>query len=128
MANTVKLPVTGRKGNTPRWPLNGRTPKGWVGLWKKPQAIMWERNGDEFLVARYLKLRNMVQDPDSIKDVKPTVLGELRQMEDRLGLSPMALLRLRWEIVEDTPEEVSAPRPKRSRRARLRVVAEEASG
>lgn len=126
LANTVKLPATGRKGNTPRWPLNGRTPRGWVGLWKKPQAIMWERNGDELLVARYLHLRNMVQQPEDLNSVKPTVLGELRQMEDRLGLSPMALLRLRWEIVEDTPEKVSAPRPKRSRRARLRIVAEEA--
>lgn len=128
MANTVKLPAAGRKGTTPRWPLSGRTPKGWVGLWKKPQAVMWERNGDELLVARYLKLRNMVQDPVDISDVKPTVLGELRQMEDRLGLSPMALLRLRWEIVEEGPEVVSSPRPRRSRRGRLRVVGEEAIG
>lgn len=130
MANTVKLPAQGRKGTTPRWPLKGHTPKGWVALWKKPQAIMWERNGDELLVARYLHLRNMVQQPESLKAIMPTVLGELRQMEDRLGLSPMALLRLRWEIVEDEPEEeVRGPRRTSvSRRGRLRVVGEEATG
>lgn len=28
------------------------------------------------------------------------LMGECRQLEDRLGLTPMSLLRLRWEISE----------------------------
>lgn len=100
----VQLPQAGRDGPTPRWPLNGRTPKGWVELWRKPQAIMWEQNGDEYLVARYLSVRNLVQNPQSMDDVNAAALGELRQMEDRLGLSPMAMKRLMWEI-DATPVE-----------------------
>jgi hypothetical protein len=31
------------------------------------------------------------------------LLGEVRQLEDRLGLSPLAMLRLRWEIMPAEP-------------------------
>lgn len=94
----VTLPIEGRKGKTPRWPLSGRTPAGWADIWRKPQAVMWEKNGDVLLVARYVRLRNLSQDPASLESVNVSVLNELRQLEDRLGLSPMALKRLQWEI------------------------------
>jgi len=70
-------------------------------MWRKPQAIMWERNGDELLVARYLVLRNLVQQPNDLGELNAAAWGELRQLEDRLGLSPMALKRLQWEISEN---------------------------
>lgn len=98
MANTVLLPAEGRKGPIPKWPLRGRTLQGWADLWRTPQAVMWERQGSELLVARYLVLRNLIQDPDSLEDVNAAAWSELRQLEDRLGLSPMAMLRLRWEV------------------------------
>nr|DAE15467.1 MAG TPA: hypothetical protein [Siphoviridae sp. ctjOC2] len=59
---------------------------------------MWERNHDEFLVARYLILRNTIQDELDHSVVNATAMAELRQIEDRLGLSPMAMKRLQWEI------------------------------
>ena len=59
---------------------------------------MWERNGDEYLVARYLVLRNAIQDELDNSVVNATAMAELRQIEDRLGLSPMAMKRLQWEI------------------------------
>ena len=59
---------------------------------------MWERNHDEFLVARYLVLRNAIQDELDNSVVNATAMAELRQIEDRLGLSPMAMKRLQWEI------------------------------
>ena len=49
------------------------------------------------------------------------LLGEVRQLEDRLGLTPMALLRLRWEISADELQEARAAAPKPSR-ARLKAV------
>lgn len=98
----VQLPAEGRTGPTPKWPLKGRTPAGWVDLWRTPQAVMWEQQGNELLVARYLKLRNLIQNPDSLEDVNAASWGELRQLEDRLGLSPMAMKRLMWEV-EETP-------------------------
>lgn len=94
----VMLPADGRKGRAPRWPLSGRVQRGWAELWRRPQAVMWERNGDEYLVARYLVLRNAIQDELDNSVVNATAMAELRQIEDRLGLSPMAMKRLQWEI------------------------------
>lgn len=94
----VTLPADGRKGRSPRWPLSGRVQRGWAELWRRPQAVMWERNHDEFLVARYLILRNTIQDELDHSVVNATAMAELRQIEDRLGLSPMAMKRLQWEI------------------------------
>lgn len=94
----VTLPADGRKGRAPRWPLPGRVQRGWAELWRRPQAVMWERNHDEFLVARYLILRNTIQDELDHSVVNATAMAELRQIEDRLGLSPMAMKRLQWEI------------------------------
>jgi hypothetical protein len=42
----------------------------------------------------------------------PQSLAEARQLEDRLGLNPLALLRLRWEI--DSADEVTEARAERS--------------
>jgi hypothetical protein len=46
---------------------------------------------------------------------RPSLLNETRQMEDRLGLTPMAMLRLRWEVDSATPAPVTpiAERPRR---------------
>jgi hypothetical protein len=69
--------------------------------------------------------------------VRHKVLGELgdindakeaRQWSDRLGLSPMSMLRLRWGI--DAPDAAAEPGAKGSRESRqarygdLRVVSE----
>jgi hypothetical protein len=63
-------------------------------LWATPHAVAWEELGWARTVARYCRL---VLEAEK-KDAKVTLLGEVRQMEDRLGLSPMAMLRLRWRI------------------------------
>lgn len=95
------LPARGRKGRIPKWPLaTPATPAvtaTWERLWRTPQAVAWERLAWTPLVARYALLLVEVERPD-----RPVpLLGEVRQLEDRLGLSPMALARLRWEIVDE---------------------------
>lgn len=121
----LKLPAEGRTGRTPKWPLGGRTPAGWVALWKKPQAVMWEQHGTELVVARYLLLRNLVQNPKSVEEINAAAWSELRQLEDRLGLTPMAMLRLRWEIAPDEMEEKRQEKTASTRRRQMLVVAEE---
>lgn len=96
----VTLPAEGRRGFTPEWPLPGRTPRGWVGLWRLPQAVMWERTRSHMQVASYLVTRNQAHDLLLAGEPHAALLAELRQMEDRLGLSPMAMKRLQWEIGE----------------------------
>lgn len=127
-ANTAILPAGGRTGPIPKWPLAGRTPAGWADLWRMPQAVMWEQQGTLMVVARYAVLRNLVQNPESLDDVNAAAWSELRQLEDRLGLSPMALLRLQWEIEGTTVREDDDPETEGTGsrvdevRARLKVV------
>lgn len=118
----AQLPASGRKGRPPKWPLPGRIRAGeldaWRDAWGTPQATEWERLGWHRLIARYVRVLVESEQPDAAAATR----GEVRQLEDRLGLSPMAMLRLRWTIVDDVAEaEVSTPaRP--SARERLRVV------
>lgn len=89
----------------------------WADLWKLPQAVQWERLGWTRDVAQYVRYKVLAElgDLDSGK--------EARQYSDRLGLTPLAMLRLRWEVVAN---EVGAKREERtqqtSARRRLKVV------
>lgn len=64
----------------------------WRELWKIPQATQWEKLRWTRDVAAYVrhKVRGEI---GSMEDAK-----EARAQADRLGLTPMSLLRLRWEI------------------------------
>ncbi|MFJ4418278.1 hypothetical protein [Streptomyces sp. NPDC088925] len=91
----------------------------WVELWALPQAVAWERLGWTREVAQYVrwKVKAELGDLDASK--------EARQLADRLGLSPLAMLRLRWEITADEVGEqrqARTTRAKKSARDRLKVV------
>lgn len=91
----------------------------WKDLWSTPQSVEWERLGWTRDVAQYVRHKVLAElgDLDAAR--------EARQWSDRLGLTPLAMLRLRWEVARD---EVSARRDSRpaerpaSARSRLRVV------
>ncbi|HVQ96121.1 MAG TPA: hypothetical protein VMU51_34190 [Mycobacteriales bacterium] len=102
------LPAEGRKGPPPAWPLEpprdarNRIRKRdeerelalWREIWRTPQAVMWARMKWTHEVAQYVRWR-VHAERGSIEAAK-----EARQLGDRLGLSPLALLRLRWEITD----------------------------
>jgi hypothetical protein len=126
LANGVitRLPAEGRKGGPPPWPLSGAgcDLEIWAELWSTPQAAAWETLGPGMVrvVARYVVLLAEAEVGE------PKVAAEVRQVEDRLGLSPLAMLRLRWEIA---PDEVAEQRDQRTAtkaqadvRSRLRIV------
>lgn len=78
----------------------------WEDLWRTPQAAKWEWPRD---VAQYVRLTvrdELAGDLDAGK--------EARQWSDRLGLNPMAMLRLRWEY-ERTDEAETRGRQRRER-------------
>lgn len=97
------LPAAGYTGPLPKWPLHTdpseREIDTWGDLWRTPQAAMWAGKGLERTVARYVMASALVE-------IEPTasMMGELRQLEDRLGLSSMALKRLQWEV-ESIPQD-----------------------
>ncbi|MEU9415168.1 hypothetical protein [Streptomyces sp. NPDC048272] len=92
----------------------------WTDLWATPQAVAWERLGWTREVAQYVrwKVQAELGDLDASK--------EARQLADRLGLSPLAMLRLRWEVASDEVAEQRQERSGRSApktaRQRLKVV------
>ena len=123
LANTVRLPAEGRVGEVPAWPLRGVEPDVWASLWGMPQAVMWERMCSHRTVARYAFLLSLVEDP--ARDVQASMLGEVRQLEQQLGVTPKAMRDLRWEIVADEVgerrEERQVVAPSRPRR-RLKLA------
>ena len=72
--------------------------------WRTPQADAWSNLGWTRVVARYASL---VIESESGK-VSVALLAEIRQLEDRLGLSPMAMRRLQWDV---EPRELEAVAP-----------------
>jgi hypothetical protein len=106
---TVYLPAEGREGDPPEFPLVSMTlgeDVAWRDLWSTPQAVAWERNGvgTVRVVARYCRLLCSAEFAAlslATSVASAQTLGEVRQLEDRLGLTPMAMLRLRWEVVTD---------------------------
>lgn len=68
----------------------------WAEMWATPQAIAWEELGWTRVVARYCRKLLDAEKPDS----STGLLSEVRQLEDRLGLTPMAMKRLMWETYD----------------------------
>ncbi len=117
----VDLPAK-RKGRAPALPgwreWDARTLVWWADLWGRPQAVMWEPSGCTLWTYACL-MDDLIGGRDAGK-----VSAELRQHEDRHGLSPKAMVQLRWRLAS---EEIAVPaRPSKGssaeRRKRLRVV------
>ena len=120
------LPAEGREGATPDWPFEEQSVREivlWERLWRMPQALMWERYGQELEVALYVRRLAEAEKPDSA-----VVLSTLvRQMADSLGLTTPGMRGNRWRV--DRPSEEaeelstgSTPAAGNSARARLRAI------
>jgi hypothetical protein len=101
------LPREGRgRRPAPKWPLDSPLPaeaKLWALLWKKPQAVMWERLGMQLQVAAYT--RAFI---DSVSgSMSPGMKTAVLRMEGELGISIPGMHSLRWKFSED---EVAAKR------------------
>ena len=101
----------------PRWPLTGRKPAGlvelWRYLWRLPVAAIWHEQGAERLVARYalmtLVMERALTAPDEAAPDASKVAAELRQIEDRLLISPSTRLRARVLVADpvDKPKRAT---------------------
>lgn len=103
-----RLPFEGRSGPIPQWPLSLLASEDehnlWLKLWRLPQAVMWERLHCEDIVALYVRaIVEAQRDPSNTK-----LMAEVRQLDSKVGLSPKAMLDLRWEV-EDEPEAEEQP-------------------
>lgn len=125
-ATWTDLPADGRQGAPPRWPLLGQTVREdalWNDLWSRPQAVMWDRFGQVYEVAMFVRNLSRAEDPSASIELQKVV----RQYLDSLGLSTQGMLRNRWRIgpapAAEQSSTAAAPAPKRSSaRDRLKVI------
>lgn len=117
----MQLPSEGFQGEVPLWPLSRQgaaEQRAWADLWRLPQAAAWAHLQLARTLARYVRALVKAERPGA----PAFLLSEVRQLEDRLGLTPMSMLRLRWEIAppalsdaEGAGENVSSLEDRRQR-------------
>lgn len=88
----------------------------WHELWTKPQATQWPPDGSSLHILAAL-IDDLIADrEDAVK-----LSGEIRQHEDRHGLTPKAMLQLRWRYSE-------TPAPPTSSSATVSAIGPAGSG
>lgn len=70
-------------------------------------------------VPALIRLGHLIELTEKVK-VSALIVGEIRQIEDRFGLSPKSRRMLQWEIAQAEEEPAEQPR---SRPRHLRAVA-----
>ncbi len=128
----------------------------WAWAWALPQACAWS-DGDLYVIGRRAVLEddlaalNLIDGLDlddllagadveatqrvewALRTLKGSASGslavkkEMRELDTRLGLTPEALAKLRWKIIDDggrdvTPEPTVKPKPAAPARRHLRAV------
>lgn len=126
-AGWTTLPSEGRTGDPPAWPLTDATEREndlWWVLWRKPQALLWQSNGQVFEVAMYVRCFAEAEKAGAASSLRTLV----RQQADALLLTIPAMRAARVKIAADEVAEKrtaaakkSAP-PAPSSRTRLRAV------
>lgn len=118
------LPAEGFTGAVPDWPLEGCTEREfflWAEFWRKPQAVLWDRNRQVFEVAMHVRCFAEAELPGAATPLRTLV----RQQADALLLTMPAMLAARIRVSGDELREKrstvtaeAAP----SSRTRLRAV------
>ncbi|MFJ9558066.1 hypothetical protein ACIRPH_30035 [Nocardiopsis sp. NPDC101807] len=126
-ATWTLLPAEGRRVEPPAWPLIDVQPREWDlwrDMWSRPQAVMWERLGQQIEVAMFVRKLAEAELPQASVELQKVV----RQYLDSLGLSVQGMLRNRWRIAPPVEQTVDtsplATRRRPSARSRLKVVAD----
>jgi hypothetical protein len=121
----VRLPAAGRDGDAPAWPLSAardRELELWSILWRKPQAILWDRNDQVFEVAMYVRTLSEAEQPHAPVNLRTLA----KQQGDALLLTIPAMRQARVTIAADEVAERRAEKTESkterpaSSRARMR--------
>jgi hypothetical protein len=124
-ADWITLPAV-RTGPAPAWPFptapTAHETFMWEAEWKRPQAVMWERGGQQVLVATWVRALLAASSKKGTAADRTSV----RQLAEELGVSDSGLLRHRW-LIEGTAAEAAVKsaataRPRSDTRDRMRLV------
>lgn len=110
----VALSATGSKRKVPALPLKrptAATKAWWATIWASPMAEVWL----EADVPGLIRLAELVELGHQAGATPLTVLSEIRALEDRYGLSPLARRRLQWEVEQAGGGKAREPKEDESR-------------
>ena len=119
-AEFVSIPAAGNQQPAPAWPLDNEPARAeldmWQQLWTTPQATMWASMHIEHVIARYVMVTCLAEETQ-----QAGLLTEVRQMEDRLGLTPLSLQKLQWKIEhhDNLPADTSQTEESKERWAQI---------
>jgi len=134
---TTKLPARGRSGPAPRIPKGALGAAGtawWKWAWATPQAAAWDPGAFSVLLRRaaleddlatsgrvegldflevlesetQAEVRRAVSRLASLATGRLGIMREMRELDDRLGLTPKAMAQLRWTVVAEDPADQAA--------------------
>jgi hypothetical protein len=116
----VKLPSLPRINKPPSLPkgFSSDAEAWWSTVWDSPMAAVYL----EADVPALTRLASLI-DQAAQGEVGAKLLGEIRQLEDRFGLSPLARRRLQWEL-EQANEQSSPVEPAGQEQRWLRAVSD----
>ena len=116
------LPASGREGEAPEWPLTDATLREqvlWERWWRKPEAVIWEKDGSADYVALTVRMFAEAEVEKASAENRKTV----RMMMADLYLTRDAKDRAGFRVVSD---EVAAKREEKATRPtsrdRMKVV------
>lgn len=97
------LPLEGRQGPAPTLPdfrvWQPATLTWWTQLWSTPQAVKWDSSGRTLHALAILHHQLVIDGAlPPAQSKASSISAEMRQIEDRHGLSPKAMLQLRWRV------------------------------
>lgn len=116
-AGWVTLSASGRDTPAPEWPLTEPTSRElvmWVRFWGKPQALIWERDGQLEYVAIFVRQLIEAETERASAENRKTV----RMMFADLYLTSDSMMRARIRIAADPVEVERDPVPRPVRRLR----------
>ena len=93
----VTLPSAGSKRKLPALPITkpmAATRAWWKTIWASPMAAVWL----EADVPGLVRLAELIDLGHREGATPLTAMSEIRALEDRYGLSPLARRRLQWEV------------------------------
>lgn len=107
----VTLDIAGFQGDVPNFPLGDPTFSElelWATLWRKPQAIMWDKLNMHFQLAAYV--RAFVE--STLRAAPAGLKSVVLQMEGQLGISLPGMHSLHWKFSDEqiVVDEVSPVR------------------
>lgn len=117
---STRLPASGYRGKVPglskhrRW--SDATRRWWKSVWRSPMAAAWLPEHRHALERLALLLEEYAATGNE------KLLAEIRQLEDRFGLTPKALQQLRWEVVDEEQAKDAPSSRARVADPRLKLV------